>query len=70
MAELHYGVVQQNGRWIIIGQNLRYGSYKHRSSAVRAARRLARQTIGRPVTIHVQDESGAILRPQNVPEDA
>jgi hypothetical protein len=70
MAELHYGVVQQDGRWIIIGQNLRYGSYKHRSSAVRAARRLARQSIGRAVTLHIQDDAGPILRTQNLPEEA
>jgi hypothetical protein len=70
VAEIHYGVVQQGGRWIIIGQNLRYGSYKHRSSAVRALRRLARQTVGRPVTLHIQDEGGPILRPQSTPEEA
>jgi Arc/MetJ-type ribon-helix-helix transcriptional regulator len=69
MAELHYGVVQQNGRWIIIGQNLRYGAYKHRSSAVRAARRLAEQALGRPVTLHIQDEAGSMLRPQKVADE-
>jgi hypothetical protein len=66
MAELHYGVVQQNGRWIIIGKHLRVGGYAHRSSAVRAARRLAAQAAGLPVMLHIQDETGRMLPPQRL----
>jgi hypothetical protein len=66
MADLHFGVVQQNGRWIIIGKNLRFGAYARRSSAVRAARRLADQAAGLPVTLHIQDETGRMLPPQRL----
>ena len=31
--ETHYGVVQQNGVWTIIGRGLRFGSYRTRMSA-------------------------------------
>ena len=60
MSDVHYGVVQQNGRWIILGANLRFGSYARRSSAVRAARRLAEISSGLPVQLHVQDEDGEL----------
>ncbi len=66
MAELHYGVVQQGGRWIIIGKNLRFGAFMRRSTAVRAARRLADQAAGLPVTLHIQDETGRMLPPQRL----
>ena len=59
MAEIHYGVVEQGGAWIIIGENLRYGSYPSRVEAVEAARRLANKSAG-PVQLHVQDESGEL----------
>ena len=60
MSDVHYGVIQQNGRWIIVGDNLRFGSYARRSSAVRAARRLAQISSGLPVHLHVQDEDGKL----------
>jgi hypothetical protein len=59
MAEIHYGVVEQDGAWIIIGENLRYGSYPSRIEAEEAARRLANKSAG-PVQLHVQDESGEL----------
>ena len=40
MAEVNYGVVQQNGVWTIIGPSLRFGSYKTQRGAEQAARRL------------------------------
>ena len=66
MSDIHYGVVQQNGRWTIIGDHLRFGAYAHRSSAVRAARRLAATSGGLPVRLHMQDETGELLPPETL----
>ena len=63
MADVHYGVVQQDGVWTIIGESLHFGSYKTRWSAERAARRLAKKSGGLPVQLHVQDETGQLLPP-------
>ena len=63
MTEVDYGVVQRNGAWSIIGKGLSFGSYKSRSSAELAARRLAGQSSGLPVRLHVQDESGELKPP-------
>ena len=41
MAEVHYGVVQVGDRWTIIGDQLRFGAYRNRHEAERAATRLA-----------------------------
>jgi hypothetical protein len=65
MPDVHYGVVQQNGRWTIIGANLRFGSYVRRSSAVQAALRLADKSALLPVQIHIQDETGELLPPES-----
>jgi len=62
MAQVHYGVVQLQGTWTIIGQNLRFGAYASRALAERAAERLADQSCGLPVQLHVQDESGVLAR--------
>ena len=66
MAQVHYGVVQQDGAWTIIGKGLRFGSYQTRSSAERAARRLAAKSAGLPVQLHVQDETGELKPPTRV----
>lgn len=68
MAEVHYGVIQQGGSWRIVGQNLRFGSYSVRSSAVRAARRLAAQSVPEGI-LHIQDETGELLPPERVGRD-
>jgi len=60
MTEVHYGVIRQNGVWTVIGAGLRFGSYKTRVEAERAARRLASKCAGRPVRLHVQEESGEL----------
>jgi hypothetical protein len=60
--ETHYGVVQQNGVWTIIGHGLRFGSYRTRAGAETAARRLAVKSA-LPVQLHVQDETGELLPP-------
>lgn len=62
MADVHYGVVRQDGSWTIIGEHLRFGHYKRRASAVRAAQRLGDQSCGLPFHLHVQDEGGVELR--------
>jgi hypothetical protein len=66
MAEVQYGVVQQDGAWTIIGESLRFGSYKTRREAERAARRLAKKSCGLPVALHVQDEKGELRPPTRV----
>jgi hypothetical protein len=62
MADVHYGVVRQDGSWIIIGEHLKFGAYKRRAAAVRAAQRLGDKSCGLPFHLHVQDELGAELR--------
>lgn len=66
MAQVHYGVVHQDGVWTIIGDSLRFGSYKTRAGAERAARRLANKSSGLPVQLHVQDETGELRPPTRV----
>jgi hypothetical protein len=66
MADIHYGVVEQDGAWVIIGDNLRFGSYKSREEAEEAARRLADRSAGM-VQLHVQDETGELKAPEQLP---
>lgn len=66
MTDVHYGVVRRGGTWNIIGDNLRFGSYKTRVSAERAARRLASKSSGLPVQLHVQNESGELQPPERL----
>lgn len=65
MAQVHYGVVQMGDHWSIIGDQLRFGSYRNRRAAERAAKRLAEQAtgLGIPVVMHLQDETGQLHRP-------
>jgi hypothetical protein len=65
MPDAHYGVVQQAGRWRIVGPNLRFGAYPLRSTAVTAARRLAARSLPAGV-LHVQDENGELLPPERI----
>ena len=66
MTQVHYGVVKQDGAWTIVGQHLRVGRYTDRNSAVRAARRLALNSAGLPVQLHVQSATGDLLAPVQV----
>ena len=68
MAEVHYGVVQQGGRWRIVGENLRFGSYVRQSAAVNAARRLAERSLPTGI-LHIQDETGELLPPERIDDD-
>ncbi len=65
MTDVNYGVVQIDGRWKIIGPGLRYGDYATRDEAERAVRRLAQQSGGVPVHLHVQDETGELRKPED-----
>jgi hypothetical protein len=66
MTEVNYGVVQRNGAWTIIGDGLSFGAYQSRTLAEQAARRLAQQSSGLPVRLHVQDESGELRPPEKL----
>jgi|HubBroStandDraft_5_1064220.scaffolds.fasta_scaffold1993147_1 hypothetical protein len=66
MSIIQYGVVGQGGRWSIIGDGLKYGSYPTSAKAERAATRLALNSGGLPVLLHVQDETGELKQPTQV----
>ena len=66
MLDIRYGVVFQNGAWVIIGPGLRFGAYSDRAVAVAAAQRLARESSGLPVELHLQDETGELKPPMRV----
>ena len=65
MPETHYGVVEQGGHWIIIGECLRFGHYADRRTAERAARGLA-ESSALEVQLHLQDDSGVLLPPERL----
>ena len=65
MTETHYGVVEQDGHWIIIGDGLRFGQYADRQTAERAARGLA-ESSALGVQLHVQDDNGVLLPPERL----
>ena len=69
MSEVHYGVVHQAGRWRIIGDHLRFGSYARRETAVEAARRLAGKTVAEGVQLHLQQETGELAPPEHIAPD-
>lgn len=66
MTEVHYGVVRVGDHWAIVGDHLRFGSYRTRNQASAAATRLAEQStgVGLPVLLHVQDEDGLLPEPR------
>jgi len=71
MADIQYGVVHQDGRWTLIGRNLRYGAFRSRARAERAARQLAYSCGGLSVELHLQDETGELRPPKRIePADA
>lgn len=59
MIEVHYGVIQIEGHWTIIGKGLRLGGYDTRADAEDAVRRIADQVTGLTVQLHLQDEDGS-----------
>jgi hypothetical protein len=65
MPEAHYGVVEQGGHWIIIGECLRFGHYADRLSAERAARGLAEYSAIE-VQLHIQDDDHVLKPPERL----
>ncbi len=62
MLDLNYGVVEIAGRWTIIGQGLRFGSFATAAEAEAVARKMAEQAAGLPVQLHVQDAWGELIK--------
>jgi hypothetical protein len=60
MLEIHYGVVQIDGQWMIISEGLRHGPYATDAEAQDAARRMAAEAAGMDVSLHLQDEHGVL----------
>ena len=58
--EIHYGVVQIDGHWMVISEGLRSGPYESREIAEQTARRMAAQAAGLDVQLHVQAEFGEL----------
>jgi hypothetical protein len=64
MIEIHYGVVQIDGEWMVIGKGLRSGPYPTKDEAEQVARRMAAEAAGLTVQLHLQDESGELHHEQ------
>lgn len=64
MTEVHYGVVRVGNYWSIVGEHLRFGHYESQHKAAQAASRLAEQStgVGMPVHLAVQDEDFTLPR--------
>ena len=60
MIEVHYGVVQIDGQWMVISDGLRSGPYDSQEAAEQVARRMAEQAAGLEVQLHLQDEAGEL----------
>jgi hypothetical protein len=65
MLEIHYGVVQINGDWMVISEGLRSGPYPTEADAEHIARRMADEAAGLAVQIHLQDETGELHHEQH-----
>jgi len=70
MLEIHYGVIQIKGEWMIISQGLRSGPYPTEAEAEQVARRMADEAAGLTVQIHLQDEVGELHHEQHGGEPA
>jgi hypothetical protein len=69
MISVQYGVVRIDGRWIVISEGLRFGSYDTSAEAEQVARLMADQAPGVPVQIHLQNEMGELHREEHVSAD-
>jgi hypothetical protein len=67
--EIHYGVVQIDGRWMVISEGLRSGPYDSQDEAEQTARRMADQAAGLDVQLHLQDETGELHQEAQVGTD-
>lgn len=64
MLEIHYGVVQIEGEWMVIAEGLRLGRYPTEAAAELVARRMADESAGLEVQLHLQDAAGELHREQ------
>ena len=60
MIEIHYGVVQIDGQWMIISEGLRAGPYATDAEARGVAQRMAAEAAGMDVSLHVQSGTGEL----------
>ena len=60
MIEIHYGVVQIDGQWMVISEGLRAGPYATDTEAREVAERMAAEAAGLEVSLHIQDEAGVL----------
>jgi hypothetical protein len=60
MLDIHYGVVQIDGQWMVISEGLRAGPYATDAEAREVAQRMAAEAAGLDVSLHVQDERGVL----------
>ena len=68
--EIHYGVVQIDGQWMVISQGLRTGPYPSEAEASEVARRMAEQAAGLEVQLHLQNGLGELHREIQSDDDA
>ena len=69
MISVQYGVVRIDGRWMVISEGLRFGSYDTAAEAEHVARLMADQAPVLPVHLHLQDEAGELHHEQYPPND-
>jgi len=64
MLGIHYGVVQIEGEWMVIAEGLRLGPYPTDAEAEQVARRMADESAGLDVQLHLQNDAGELHREQ------
>jgi hypothetical protein len=69
MRELHYGVIQADGHWKVIGRGLKSAPFESFDAAEAAVRRMAAEStgLGLDVVLHVQDDIGELRRTVTTP---
>ena len=64
MLGIHYGVVQIRGEWMVIAEGLRLGPYPTEAEAEQVVRRMADESAGLNVQLHLQNDAGELRREQ------
>jgi len=64
MKPVHYAAMLFDGRWKVVSKGLRWGDYPTPDAALEAARRMARQSGGLGLEVHlsVHDDTGLLHR--------
>jgi len=62
MLGIHYGVVQIDGEWMVIAEGLRLGPFPALADAEQVARRMADESAGLAVQLHLQNDAGELHR--------